>query len=427
MAINGGGGYKVSAEDSLNLVEALGMVVTELPLDQAKGALEKLCFSAASPLEEAAKEDLEKKHARELTVHIDRFAFLFRYVNHPEAVAAEINKHWAIFRVIFDARPWDMRTMESLCRACKYAVRTSGRYIIDTIGEMLEKIQFHYQQHHQPCFLYLSSEVIKIFGSDPSCAVYLKNLIETLFAHTTCLMTSIKEVTARPDIADDCFLLASRCLRYCPHLFIPSPIFPALVNCAMIGITVQHRFTLSFSKVVHHKLFFLESFEMMLTIYFEQFFSREACHSILTFLTDIFDLEKSVNEEQFVRIRDNIIIPRGATITRILIASLAGALPSSRLDTVTYSLLALTRTYRLQAVSWAKESVSLIPRTALTETESTKFLQALSDIAYGADVNSLIGQVEELSDVCRRNRTVQELVQAALKPLELNLVTAPVS
>jgi transportin-3 len=83
-------------------------------------------------------------------------------VNHPEAVAAEINKHWAIFRVIFDARPWDMRTMESLCRACKYAVRTSGRYIIDTIGEMLEKIQFHYQQHHQPCFLYLSSEVIKV-------------------------------------------------------------------------------------------------------------------------------------------------------------------------------------------------------------------------------------------------------------------------
>lgn len=83
------------------------MVVTELPLDQAKSALEKLCFSAASPLEvrhldflhgcliycqtyndgncksvnqEAAKEDLDKKHARELTVHIDRFAYLFRFV-----------------------------------------------------------------------------------------------------------------------------------------------------------------------------------------------------------------------------------------------------------------------------------------------------------------------------------------------------------
>lgn len=77
-------------------------------------------------------------------------------------------------------------------------------------------------------------------------------------------------------------------------------------------------------------------------------------------------------------------------------------------------------------MGWAKATVSLIPRTAVTETESAKFLQGLSDAAYGADVNSLIGHAEELSDVCRRNRTVQELVQAALKPLELNLV-APVS
>jgi hypothetical protein len=34
-----------------------------------------------------------------------------------------------------------------------------------------------------------------------------------------------------------------------------------------------------------------------------------------------------------------------------------------------------------------------------------------------------MGAVEELSDVCRRNRTVQEIVQGALRPLELNLVT----
>lgn len=31
-----------------------------------------------------------------------------------------------------------------------------------TIGAMLEEIQGLYQQHHQPCFLYLSSEVIKV-------------------------------------------------------------------------------------------------------------------------------------------------------------------------------------------------------------------------------------------------------------------------
>lgn len=92
---------------------------------------------------------------------------------------------------------------------------------------------------------------------------------------------------------------------------------------------------------------------------------------------------------------------------------------------VTYALLALTRVYRVQALEWAKESVSLIPLTAVAEVERTRFLQALSDAASGADVNALMAPIEELSDVCRRNRTVQEIVKGALKPHELNMV--PVS
>ncbi|XP_017973541.1 PREDICTED: transportin MOS14 isoform X2 [Theobroma cacao] len=394
-AVNGEGSFKGSAEDSLHLVEALSMVITELPPESAKDALEELCSSIVTPLQEVINqgpEVLEKKHARELTVHIDRFAYIFRYVNHPGAVADAIHRLWPIFKAIFDLRAWDMRTMESLCRACKYAVRTSGRFMGITIGAMLEEIQGLYQQHHQPCFLYLSSEVIKIFGSEPSCASYLKNMIEALFKHTTCLLTNIKEFTTRPDIADDCFLLASRCIRYCPQLFIPSAVFPALVDCSMIGITVQH---------------------------------REASNSVLTFLSDIFDLAKSSKGEQFLSIRDSVIIPRGASITRILVAALAGALPSSRLETVAYALLALTRAYGMQALEWAKESVSLIPLTAVKEVERSRFLKALSDAASGADVNALMVPVEELSDVCRRNRTVQEIVQGALKPLELNML--PVS
>ncbi|XP_038687889.1 transportin MOS14-like isoform X2 [Tripterygium wilfordii] len=391
-AVNGEGSIKVSAEDSLHLVEALSMVITQLPPDHAKKAVEALCIPVVNPLQDSINqgpEILEKKPARELTVHIDRLAYIFRYVNHPEAVADAIQRLWPIFKAVFDLRAWDVKTMESLCRACKYAVRTSGRFMGITIGAMLEEIQGLYLQHHQPCFLYLSSEVIKIFGSDPSCTDYLKNLIEALFRHTTCLLTNIKDFTSRPDIADDCFLLASRCIRYCPQIFIPSAIFPPLVDCSMIGITVQH---------------------------------REASNSILIFLSDIFDLAKSSKGEHYVSIRDSVIIPRGASLTRILVASIAGALPSSRLETVTYALLALTRAYGLQSLEWAKDSVSLIPLTAVTEVERSRFIHALSDAASGKDINIMMTPIEELSDVCRRNRTVQDIVQGALRPLELNLV-----
>ncbi|CAK9184734.1 unnamed protein product [Ilex paraguariensis] len=392
-AVIGEGIFKVSAEDSLHLVEALSIVITELPSEHANKALEALCLPAVAPLQEIINQGpliLGQKTARELTVHIDRLANIFRHVNHPEAIADAIQRLWPIFKAIFDVRAWDMRTMESLCRACKNAVRTSKTLMGITIGAMLEEIQSLYKQHHQPCFLYLSSEVIKIFGSDPSCANYLKVLIESLFSHTTCLLTKIQDFTSRPDIADDCFLLASRCIRYCPQLFFPSAVFASLVDCAMIGITVQH---------------------------------REASNSILTFLSDLFDLANSSQGEPYLSIRDNIIIPRGAAITRILVASLTGALPSSRLETVVYVLLTLTRAYGVKALEWAKESLLLIPSTAVTEVERSRFLQALSDVATGGNINALMIPIEELSEVCRRNRTVQEIVQGALRPLELSRIT----
>ncbi|KAG5088752.1 hypothetical protein JHK86_001364 [Glycine max] len=58
----------------------------------------------------------------------------------------------------------------------------------------------------------------------------------------------------------------------------------------------------------------------------------EASNSILHFLADIFDLANSSVGEQFIPIRDSVIIPRGASITRILVASLTGALLKSRVD-----------------------------------------------------------------------------------------------
>lgn len=144
----------------------------------------------------------------------------------------------------------------------------------------------------------------------------------------------LQEFTARPDIADDCFLLASRCIRYCPELFIPSEVFQPLVDCSMIGITVQHKYSLYLS-ISLPKLcsVTVTHFYFMVVLPFSSP-CRQASNSILAFLSDVFDLAKSSKGEQYLPIRDSVIIPRGASITRILIASLTGALPSFQLEPV---------------------------------------------------------------------------------------------
>eukprot|EP01018_Ginkgo_biloba_P002740 Gb_11037 [translate_table: standard] len=50
-AVSGEGGYKLSTEDALQLIEALSMVVTALPSEHAKKALEALCLPAVTPLQ----------------------------------------------------------------------------------------------------------------------------------------------------------------------------------------------------------------------------------------------------------------------------------------------------------------------------------------------------------------------------------------
>ena len=61
---------------------------------------------------------------------------------------------------------------------------------------------------------------------------------------------------------------------------------------------------------------------------------REACKSILSFLSDVFDLPNSSDGTNYREIINTIILQRGATLTRIMIAALTGALPSGRLEEV---------------------------------------------------------------------------------------------
>jgi transportin-3 len=195
IALSGVGGYKVSSEDSLHLVEALSVVITTLPPDHAQRALELICQPVINPLQEIIQQGdtvLQQVPVRQLTLHIDRLSCIFSNVKLPQVVADAVNRYWPTLKSIFDQRAWDTRTMESLCRSCKFAVRTCGRFMGFTIGAMLEEIQTLYQQHNQACFLYLSSEVIKIFGSDPACANYLASLIQALFGHTIQLLRTIQ-------------------------------------------------------------------------------------------------------------------------------------------------------------------------------------------------------------------------------------------
>lgn len=91
---------------------------------------------------------------------------------------------------------------------------------------------------------------------------------------------------------------------------------------------------------------------------------------------------------------------------------------------VAYVLLSMARLYNSQLVHWAQEAAALIPTAVVTEGERMSFLQAIQSAASGTESHDLTISMEEMSDVCRRNKKVQEAVQNALQPLHLSLSPA---
>ncbi|XP_024544223.1 transportin MOS14 [Selaginella moellendorffii] len=383
--------FLLDSEGELQLVEGLSMVVSALPPEQLFQALQHLCYPVITPLQQLIliSQAGTDTTSSQYTILIDKLANIYRYVTQPEPLAMMFSGMWPILETVFSQKAADVRTMERLCRACKYAVRSCGKAMLSSMGPMLGKIQHLFQEHNHPCFLYLASEAIKVFGADPNCAVYLSNLISVLFMKTLSLLKSIKDFTEMPDLADDCFLLGSRCIRYCPHLLVPmEAVFGPLLDCAITGITIQH---------------------------------REACRSILTFLKDVIELCISPGGKPFQLYIDNALLPRGPALTRVLIAALAGALPTSRLDEVISVILSLARLYGQKVASWAQDAATLVPSSIVTDNEKASFLQAVSLAGSGAEQSTVTPSLEEISDVCRRSKKVQEAVQLALRPSELTL------
>ncbi|KAH7433969.1 hypothetical protein KP509_07G095100 [Ceratopteris richardii] len=391
-AMGKGSKFQLEAEDELQVVEGLSMVVSAMPGEKTAQILGALCQPMVTSLQEAVTEFQLSGHltqrvsSHSYTVNIDRLANIYRYVSHAEPLASCFKGTWPVLENVFLQMGADVRTMERLCRLCKYAVRACGRFLGDVVGAVLEQVQERFQQHRQSCFLYLASEVIKVFSADPSLATYLGNLIFLLFGQVVNVLTNIEAFTSLPDIADDCFLLASRCTRYCPNLLVPSPIFAPLVDCAMTGVTIQH---------------------------------REACSSILTFLQDILNLSDSAKGQQYKDVLDSVLHPRGPNLCRILISALVGAVPESRVEEVIGVLESLVHLYERDVVQWAEKSVRLIPVSVASEEEQKAFLHAITSTATGGDPIALRNSIEDLSDVCRRSKKTVELVQSALRPHEL--------
>eukprot|EP00887_Chlorella_sp_A99_P006855 scaffold2.g6855.t1 len=165
-----------------------------------------------------------------------------------------------------------------------------------------------------------------------------------------------------------------RALSYAPRIVMTPQLLPLLLDAALAGMLVQH---------------------------------REACCSILGFIA--------------------ALAPRAQLTVRLLLAGVVGALPFGRQHELTDVLFAVLKVGNQNALQWVAGALGVIPEEAAAAADKQRFMAACQRVVQeGPGVNDfkpLLAAVDELSELCRRNRRAQAAAQRALLPPELhNLV-----
>jgi transportin-3 len=276
----------------------------------------------------------------------------------------------------------DEGACERVCRCLKYALRAGGAArlagVLPPLGALLRPL-FAARRH--ACLLFAAGELAREFAPHAGAAPALSPLLAGLLADACAALPTTRDFNAQPDVADDAFLLADRTLKLLPEvIFTPATLGP-LLDAAAVGATVDH---------------------------------REACQSVLNFLCNALRRR----EPGALAALTSVLPPRGPALTRGLLAGGLVALPLSRGRDVADALHALLSLAADAGRAWVHATLALLHETVAPASDVAAFAAVADAVAAGGAAartqRALAAALDELAQVCRRNRRAHDGAHAAL-------------
>lgn len=130
----------------------------------------------------------------------------------------------------------DTHAIERICRCIRSGLKASGELCAPMLQSLASALPGHFSHSQHSAYLYVASELAKIFGHDASKADILKTLMMELLTNACSKLRALEDFNQNPCIADDTFLLAKRMLQYCPKvLFSMVQVVELLLDTACTG------------------------------------------------------------------------------------------------------------------------------------------------------------------------------------------------
>ena len=381
------------SEDVIEVLEGTIFVAMAMSGEEKQAALQMIVQPVLTPLQAMLNGSTPASEAQALRL-LEQLEGVYKNVNDKQMVMQLLDFTSPIFDRALEVLGANVECAEKVCGALKYGLKTTGKHTAQhLLQHLFTNIPLRFSRFSHPCMLYLSSELVKIFGGQAESHGWLQTLVSGLVAEAHKKLGEIKSFDSRPDIVDDLFLLAGRVLSYAPKILFPGNLqggpqtLQSLFSCAIAGMFVHHR-------------------DALISIY--SFFYR-----LLT--CGAKELE-------------TLMVEGGPVLVRRVMAGIAGAVPKAYLQDLGECLWnAVLLGNKIQArstlpvagklgTSWLYQCLETIPVGVLTNQEKQSFITAVDTSLDGKSMSmrELNKHVKELANICRRNDKATEAAQACL-------------
>ena len=236
--------FEIQPDAANVLLKGISTTISRLPNEQISDVMRQLCFFQTEHICRLIEENGKKKDP---TQWIDRLASIYRHVN-PKLSKGEVNpavivimENWPILSKAIECYQHDDKIMERIVRCIRYAIRCISEQSLPILEPLVEQMVSVYAVYKHSCLLYLGSVLVDEFGHDLRCIEGLLKMLEAFTAPTFNILQVENGLKDHPDTVDDFFRLAVRFIQRMPLHFLQSPILVAIIQCATLACTLDHR------------------------------------------------------------------------------------------------------------------------------------------------------------------------------------------
>jgi len=390
---------RLDGDPLIEVTEAICTLASSLedPQQQAIG-IQALCNLLVDALQRLlTRNGVQNQGA--LVAQIDRCAVVFQHARNAELLSQQLMTLWPVLTSILSVpSPGpDAWTVERLCRLLKHALRSVGAQGEAFVNVLATELPNLFQRLRHEALLYVATELIRGFSFSESHEPLLRQMTAALLQQAMLSLQTLDQCREQPFLADDTYLFATQVVRRSPNLIAFEEMFPKVVETAITCSLVQH---------------------------------KDACTSALTFLIAVMEMPLDRDASRAgISVQDlahplgqrilQIVNALGPQIVRAMFAGVVGGLPMNRLGYLGDTLVAVCKLAGPGCLPWIHDTLGMIPTSVMPDSDKQSIMNAFVSYTDG-QLLSLTPTIEEISEVCRRNKrscqAAQDALLAQLKP-----------